>query len=461
MTGPFRPRRLAALSIGGVVVGLVVLLLAFSSIGSFASPGPTPTSTDWEVGAGLAKMGAVQRVSGQAYWDTFCPPDTGYCMAPAGLAYVPSAQLVLLTEITSFELGGQWGGINATLEFSTSTLELTAPARLNCSPLVPFYPGIGVDVYVPCWNSTVTLLAIDVQTQSVVASMTPLLNLYGNSMAYDPTDGLIYWGTAQNDLVSVDPVNNTIVGIIPVEGASIPAGEWLSSSYGLSYDPATNALLMPSSSDDLLAVNPESGATEQVIPLAGPADSLTADAATNQLFVSTSDINTATSSVEVFNAATYAREETLPIPNCVYNICAEPNDVNQVLLDPAHGDAYLVATTGLFAVNLTTLSMSTVMADYGDGAQETGVYIPSLDAIFGTYAPSVIGPGYVATLHHATSSFLSTLLWMPASVALLLLAGVTGVLLAVISPVEIPPEDLEMYATLWTSADDDLGRPNS
>jgi hypothetical protein len=460
MTGPFRPRRLAALSIGGVVVALVVLLLAFSWIGSFAAPGPIPTSTDWEVGAGLATMGAVQRVGGQAYWDTFCPPAQGYCMAPAGLAYVPSAQLVLLTEITSFELGGQWGGINATLEFSTSTLELTAPARLNCSPLVPFYPGIGVDVYVPCWNNTVSLLAIDVQTLSVVASMTPPPNLYGNSMAYDPTNGLIYWGTAQNDLVSMDPVNNTIVGIIPVPAANIPEGEWLSSSYGLSYDSATNALLMPSSSDGLLAVDPESGATEQVIPLVGPAVSLATDAATNQLFVSTGGITTATSSVEVFNAATYAREETLAIPNCVYNNCAEPNEVNQVLLDPAHGDAYLVTTTGLFAVNLTTLSMSTVMTDYGDGPQETGVYIPSLDAIFGTYEPDQIGPGYVATLHHTTSSFLSTLLWMPTSVALLLLAGGTGVILAVISPVEIPPEELEMYATQWTDTDDEFDRSN-
>ena len=442
MNGPTRTRRRAALSLGGVVVALIVLLLAFPWIGSFAAPGPTPTSTDWEVGSGLVTMGAHQTVSGEAYWDTFCPAGQGYCMDPAGLTYIPSAQLVLVTEQTSY--GPNPGGVNAFLEFSTLTLGLTAPVRLGCMPYVPFYPGTGVEVYVPCWNNTVSLLAIDVQTLSVVASMAPQPNLYGNSMAYDPANGIIYWGVGGNRLVSVDPGNNTIVGTTLVDGAGIPPGEVLSNSYGLSYDPATNALLMPSSSGDLLAVNPASGAIERIISLDAAAETLAIDAATSQLFVSTVNFSAQSYSVEVFNAVTYAWEETLTIPSCVYNECGA-NDVNQVLLDPAHGDAYFVATTGLFTVNLTTMAMSTVMADYGDGFQESGVYVPGLDAIFGTYQPLMNGPGYVAVLHHTTSPYLTTLLWMPTSVALLLLAGVTGVVLAVLRPGYISPEELEVF----------------
>ena len=431
---------------------LTALLLAFPWIGSFAAPGPTPTSTDWEVGSGLVTMGAHQTVSGQAYWDTFCPVSQGYCMNPSGLTYIPSAQLVLVTEQTSY--GPNPGGVNAFLEFSTLTLGLTAPVPLGCRPYVPFYPGTGVDVYVPCWNNTLSLLAIDVQTLSVVASMPVPPNLYGTSMVYDPADGMIYWGTVPNHLISVDPVNNTIVGITLVDGATFPAGEGFSSSYGLVYDPATNALILPSSSAGLLAVNPVSGAIERIMTLGAPADTVVLDSATNQIFVATSLYNT--SSVDVFNAATYAWEETIAIPDCVYNLCAEPNEVNQVLLDPGHGDAYFVTTVGLFSVNLTTMAMSTVMADYGDGPQETGVYVPSLDAIFGTYEPILLGPGYVALLHHATAPYLTMLFWMPTSVALLLLAGVVGLVLAVFRPGYISPEELAVFDPPVTDREDDV-----
>jgi len=268
-------------------------------------------------------------------------------------------------------------------------------------------------------------------------------------MAYDAGDGLVYWGAGPNLLVMIDPVNDTVVGTISVDGAQIPYGEVLSSSYGLSYDAATNTLLMPSSAGDLLVVDPTTGGIERVLSLPAPAVTVATDEATNQVFVNTEVDTVNTTSVEVFNAATFALESTITIPSCVQGECAAPNGVNAILFDPAHGDAYFLSIIALLVLNLTTMSVVASAADYGNGAPETAALASNTDRIFGTYEPLWVGPGFLITLSHGARPFLATLLWLPTSVALVLLAGAVGTVLAAVRPVRTLPEDYSFYAPLW------------
>lgn len=200
---------------------------------------------------------------------------------------------------------------------------------------------------------------------------------------------------------------------------------------------------MPSETGGLIGVDPATGAVEENLALPAPALALAIDPTTGQLFVSTINSTTETSSVLVFNAATYALEATLSIPNCVDYVCGEPNGVNQFLFDPAHGDVYFVSTMAFFAVNLTTLGVVSVLEDYGDGSQLSSVFVPGLNLVFGTYEALIVGPGFVLALSHGSQPFLSQLLWLPTSVAELLLAGVVGVVLAVLRPGYVPVEESE------------------
>ncbi len=156
---------------------------------------------------------------------------------------------------------------------------------------------------------------------------------------------------------------------------------------------------------------------------------VTVDSGTNQILVSTFN----PSSVEVFNAQSYAMEGQVGIPNCFNNICAQPNDVYQVLVDPTHGDAYLVSTIAFLTLNLSSLSMVGTVVGYGDGPQITAIYSPTSDRIFGTYSSiGMNGPGFVVQLFHGFYLMLTSLLWVPTAVGLLVCAAVVGALLAVL-----------------------------
>lgn len=117
--------------------------------------------------------------------------------------------------------------------------------------------------------------------------------------------------------------------------------------------------------------------------------------------------------MSVFDAASFALEARFTIPSCVQNDCASPNDVNEILVDPSHGDAYLVITVGLFSLNLSTLSLVGTTFDYGNGPEASSTYDPITDQIFSTYAIYQLGPGLLVQLHHGTVPVLTSLLWLP------------------------------------------------
>jgi hypothetical protein len=212
-----------------LTVAVVVLVLSFASIGAFSPPGPTPTSTNWQLGSGFVTMSALQQVGIGAQWETYC--SKGYCMDPVGVAYVPSAKLLLLTELGGADFGG---GQNAFLAFDPATLLGTQAVPLNCTPWVPFYPGVSANVLVPCYNATLNLLAIDVPTDRVVSSVGVPSGIAGgsSSMAYDPINGMVYWGANPNAVDVYDPVNETFVATThPPAPASRPGASATTTSW--------------------------------------------------------------------------------------------------------------------------------------------------------------------------------------------------------------------------------------
>jgi hypothetical protein len=409
---------------------LLGLVWAASQEGN-VSASPVPTSTDWELGGGLVTLSTVQDVSATPYWETYCgsPYPQNSCTVPVGVAYVPASNLMVLSEMHT-DVGGFSGGTDAIMEFNPDTLQSSPLVRLaGCAPEIPFYPGSGADVFVPCLNATSyasgNLYVVNYQTESIVANVS--MPFRAMSMAYDPSNGMIYSGANEDLLATIDPVNDSIVRTTNVTGASF-SGTFPTNSYALVFDPVTDRLIGPSATGGLLSIDPATGVGTAVLSIPSTPLTLAVDSARGEIFVATVQ----PSSLLVLNATTFALEANVSIPDCVDNVCAEPNDVNQVLLDPAHGDAYLVATSALFTLNLSKLAVINALEDYGDGSQVSSAYAPVSDRIFGTYEAFQVGPGFLIQLSHGSFLAVTTLLWLPTNFGTLALAVVVGLVLAVL-----------------------------
>jgi hypothetical protein len=416
------------------VVTIVCLLIFFAMLveaTGWLAPSPSPsasaigTSPDWGLGDGLVTVQMSQNVTGTPYWAEFCvPPQPARgCTNLEGVVYVPSTNLVVLTE----QHDNVAGGTNAYTEIDPTTLAIAPLHQLSCVPQVPFYPGSGVDFYVPCLNTTYynygPLLVVNDQSGLIVKNVS--LPFRTNSMAFDSDNGMIYITSDQNNLTTFDPVNESVV-----ETRSVASGDFSSdySSFGyeLVFDSLTNQLIAPGSNGSLLEIDPASGLVVGSIPLGSPTIALAVAPASNLLLASTSN----SPSVVAFNSGTYQLEATTDLPDCFAYVCGS-GFVNQILVDPTHGDAYLVASNGLFTLNLSALGVVGIMEDFGDGPQLSAAYVPASDRIFGTYSGGLDEPGFLIQLSHTQTPIVTNLLWLPISSGAIVLAAVIGSVLAV------------------------------
>jgi hypothetical protein len=197
------------------------------------------------------------------------------------------------------------------------------------------------------------------------------------------------------------------------------------------YDPSTYRLIIPSTQKSLLIFDPGNGLVVGSISLPAPVEALGIDPATNQLFASTVSSDYV-SGLSVFNARTYALEKTMTFPSCIDNDGASSNAIHQILIDPSHGDAYLVGTLSLFTLNLSTLSLVGTAVDYGDGDQLSAAYVPTTDQIFYTYLPlGMTSPGLSVQLHHGRIDVLTSVLWLPGTVGAIAAAQVVAAGIAI------------------------------
>jgi len=279
--------------------------------------------------------------------------------------------------------------------------------------------------------SRTTHYSSSITSNSIVANLS--IPFYIGSMTYDPLNGMIYgggWnGTYDGDVVlafsASEPSSVTSTVLSDVNFRYIRT----LGPGPIVFDPGTNALIVPGNSDTILAVNPLTDVTSTVASLASAPVTISIALGGNQIFVSTFD----PSSVLVLNGTSYDQEGQIFVSDCIDNICAEPNEVNQVLVDPSHGNLYLESAVATIAVNLSGLSTVGTIEDYGDGPSASSVYVPTADRIFGTYSfnPEP-NPGFLVQLDHITYLVVTSLVWLPASVGTLGIGGIAGLVLSVI-----------------------------
>ncbi len=422
--------RIGRFTVAAIVLGFVVAFPVSPLPGGhgIVTTGPLSPAGSGGVGGGLVGFSDVQSVGAIAYWDTFCPstsPGTG-CVVPEGLAYDPASNLVVLSEE---HVPGSVvpTGPDAVQEFNPTTLQETPAVDIGCLPMVPFYPGTGDDVFIPCQNGSAnSILVFNAVLETVVSRIPVPFDIA--AMAYDPTAryvdvlGKTTTGPSGTLLGLVDPADPALVRVTAL-GSQVATGALASSEYAIAFDTSTGQLIVPSSSNGLVAIDPISGGVVAALPLPSSPVALAVDPATDELFASSGD----PSSITVFNATTYRARSTIPLPNCVLGDCVDPNDANQLLIDPTHGDAYLVTTDALFALNISTLAIVGTLEDYGNGPQLSSAYVPAADRIFGTYLPAAIpGPGFMLQLDHGSYTVVSSLLWLPTGLGTLVAGGLCG-----------------------------------
>jgi hypothetical protein len=419
-------------------VGVLLLLPGLLALapGVTSERGTTATGAT-NIGDGLYTLTSVQQVNATPYWDNFnCPSQAQFrwCVDAVGLTYVSPANLVVFTEgACGYGCGG---ARNSVVQYYAANGTYGTPLGLNCFPGVPYFPGVGEDLFIPCSNynqSWSSVIEVNYQTNTVVANISGAAG--ATVLAYDSVTGMVIGGGGTT-LVVINPATGVVASRFQVPNATfLPANGFGSNT--LVYDPATNSLIVPSTTNKLFSVDPTSGKVESSIPLPAAGESLAIDPAANLLFATTVNISgqkpTYAGIGSVFSAGTFAREAQFSIAPCVNNICAG-SDVDQILPDPAHGDAYFVGTTALYALNLSTLTLVGATEDYGDGWVESATYVPTTGQILLTYAPPIMtGPGLMLQLHHRTITVLTSFLWLPPIYgALTLLLLVVAVILVVV-----------------------------
>jgi hypothetical protein len=415
--GPWKLAQVIALGV------LMILPLAPVFAATQRSSGGATATGGTNLGNGLYTVTPVQQVQATPYWDNFnCPSQAqfGWCVDASGVAYIPPANLVVLSEVNCRPSPGCNGTHDSLVDLNPSALSYGPPVMLNCTPWTAYYPGTGSEFFVPCSNSSQgwsSVLAVNYQTASVVANISNPGDAI--SMAYDSSNGMLYGGAAgaSNGLAVINPISEGLAGVLHVPGATFAPSYWFQSSpYTLVYDSDTNRLIVPSTTSSFLVYDPVNGTVTRSVSLAAPVESLAIDSDSNQLFVSTDNATTFVSGLSVFNAQTYALEARLVLPNCIDDECAQSNSVNQILPDPLHGDAYLVSTVGLFTLNLSTLSLVGTTEDYGDGPADSATYVPGPDQVISTYAIFMVGPGMLLQLQHGSSLVLTSVLWLPPTI---------------------------------------------
>lgn len=416
---------------------LVVVLLVLPGFWMISpieavSPRSSVAAGSTDIADGFYTVRTSQTVNGTASLTNFyCGGTTAYgaCMVPAGLTYVPPAHLVIASELKEPFLNHTR---NALFEYNASTSQYSSPQNISCGPWGPYYPGVGEYVLVPCFNSGADrptyILVMNYVTGAIVGNLTDAIG--ASTMTYDPSNGLVYAGGGDSVLM-INLRNLTVVGTFRIPGAWFggpPEGWAVAFGVPFAYDVSSNSLIIPSSNASLMVVNPATGAVELSLPLPSWAMAIAFSRASDQLLVSTFNAST----VSVFNAGTYALEGRVSIPACVDYDCSRPNDANQILFDPAHGDAYLVSTMALIALNLSTISIVGEVPDYGEGPQASSVFVPSLEQVIGTWLlPILMNPGFQVQVYHGNYSTVTSFLWLPPVVGLAVLYGLIGVAIAV------------------------------
>jgi hypothetical protein len=423
---PSPPWRAGTRAPTGAVALFAVALLIPSMVGPFSSG----------VGAGFLTTDPLQHVSGSFGWGGICPSDQwqAKCQWSSGFAFLPGTGQVVMTTSqaqATNDLSPTTNGYNFSLVFNgTSELRFDA-SNLSCASADPYYPGSGKFVYIPCnppetYSNAGSVTILDVSTDRVVNQI-PVDGWWVDwshspeVLAWDSQNGLLY-ACHGSRLLGLD-----LAAKSEVVNASMPGGcAWLV------YDAASDSLLVSGAQRDVLgvglrAVDPRTG---QIVstPVAGQVTTGVVNSREGWIALGiSSPTDPSVASIEVVNATTYAPIWTVDLPPPGDGrVAAAPI---QLLLDPAHGDLYDVSWENLVAVNLTTHAVLTTIGLPADFLPFSAIYVPSTDSVYVTKN----GLATTVSLSHTESPEVTSLLWLPASAGLVVLATIAGSILATLS----------------------------
>ena len=318
------------------------------------------------------------------------------------------------------------GNGNYTVILNPQTGAFSATLSFPCQPYDPYYPGVGSLYYVDCSIGSPSnggknpgVYAVSVATNALVAQI--LLPGFGANgggnevLAWDPVSGLLY-ACDGSSLLALSFVNSSVVLDHPMPGGC----RWVV------FDPASNSLLVagaadPNWSSRLFSVDPATGSIEaSILPgynltstVIDPADGWAA-------------VGTLQGDVLLLDDSTFATDAT---------ISAGPAGVpqggtSQLLLDPSHGDLYLLTANSLVAVNESANAVLTAVSIEDTTQSWTSAYAATVDAVLigGLY-------GYLEAVEfsHSTTVRLTSVLWLEPTLAFLVLGAAAGALVGVAS----------------------------
>lgn len=425
------PARRRAVVPAIAVVAAVVLLVGLPGGTTSALDGARrATPLDWPIGADADggfmdyTSTTVQYVLGAAYYDTFCATSKS-CMHPGAVAYIPGSDVVILTETTDQGAGQGDPGVNAVVLFNANTLAGPEPILLHCQPGAPLYPGTGVYFFVPCLSPAIpSIFTIDYQTDSIVANLSvPLPGIWG-AMAYNPSTDDLYISSPPGEVATINTSSERVVGVTNLTNVSFtPAFPVVLSAYwyDIAYDSVTSSLIVPSATGGLLSFNPTTWTVTSSVSLPETMTAVAVSPATGQVFAAT--LSGCVATVFTLNALSLASLASISVGGC------SSDAVDQILVDPGNGDAYVSAATALEILNLSSLNVVGSVADYGAGPPASVTFSGAVDRVFGTFGfyPRY-QPGFLIQLQHGvtTTSVLTGFLWLPAEQGIILAAALVG-----------------------------------
>lgn len=372
-------------------------------------------------GSGLYETRVQQTVTGQAYWNSFCPsPARGInCLPINGMTALAGTGKDVMTIDRGTRGPGVGMGIspygNGIVELNSSNGSWLSELSIGCNPGSPFYPGSGGLVFIGCWNSTTdntSVLVFDYATDN----LTRVIPLPSNVAAFgfDPALNRVYADVENGSLVAINVSTWSIEAEQPVANEQ----PWADMSWSVLYDPYANVILVQPNSTEVVALNPVTLRVVSTIPIGGGPWAMTIVPSLKELYVA--DVG----GVLAFNATTFVEISNMTISSAPCENGGAPFLTDQMLNDPKHGDVYLIGWYGCMAI-INTTSGSPLPTLFTESGMAWGVYNPDTDTVW----EWSLDPGYlllsgeVIALSHSSHPVLTSLFWLPPNLGASLAIG--------------------------------------
>lgn len=377
---------------------------------------------------GLLQTAPQQSVTGVPAWDGFCPEPASEanCLVISGMVALPDRGTALLTvnDGDPEVAGGTSPYGNGVILVNESSRQWEHRTALGCWPGAPFYPGVGITVYFACEafsGANASIIAYDAATGEIAQEWSTVA--YAEAFGFDPSLDLLYVGFSNGTIAALDPGTGTTVA---TQAVAAP-GPWALWAWSVLYDPLAGVLVTQTGTATLELLDPSTLDVEGSVAVGTQAWATLLAPTTGRLYVAT-----AAGSLLMLSATTLRTLGQAVIDPAACSDGDAPFWADTMVLDPTHGDLYLIGFQACAGVlNLTTEGALTTLTVVGDGPAD-GLYDPATNSLWLSFwLDALPGPGMVVALHQSSAWFVSRLLWLPGTLGILAVCAGAGLLVAI------------------------------